>query len=151
MPTNVQNQQVMRASTGFCVQRAAAALPSSTIGTIFNINGGRVLIKSITGMVVTLLSGTNSTSIGVTPTSTGTSAPTALCTAGIIPVAAGSPLTGVLGGALLVTVPGGLIAATPFHAVIGAVTITPASTTTGTVSWDLIYVPIDPGASVTAA
>lgn len=151
MPTNVQNQQVMRASHGFCVQRAAAALPSSVIGTIFNITGGRVLLVSLTGIVATLLSGTNSTSVGLTPTNTGTSAPTALCSVGIIPVAAGSPLTALFGGALLVTVTGGLIASAPWHAVPGAITITPASTVTGTVAWDLIYAPIDPGAVVTAA
>src|SRR6266487_1988387 len=102
MPTPVQNQQVLRATTGFAVFRAAAALPSATIGTIFNITGGRVLIKSLSGTVVTLLSGTNSTTVGLTPTG-GASAPAALSSAGIIPVAVGSPVVSKLdGGALIV-------------------------------------------------
>lgn len=150
MSTNVQNQQVTRAAFGFCTQRAAAALPSSVIGSIFTISGGRILIRSLTGIVSTTLSGTNSTSVGLTPLNTGTSAPTILCTAGIIPVAAGSPLTGLFGGALLVTVAGGLVQAAPWLAVPGDVTITPASTVTGTVAWDLIWVPIDPAARVVA-
>jgi hypothetical protein len=152
MPTNVQNQQVLRASTGFVVFRAAAALPSTAIGTLFNITGGRVLIKALTGQVVTLLSGTNSTTAGLTPTVTGTSAPAALSSAGIIPVAVGSPIVSKLdGGALIVAAPGSVIGAAPWLALAGAVTITTASTVTGTVSWDLCYVPYDPGAVVTAA
>jgi hypothetical protein len=152
MPTNIQNQQILRATTGFLVSRAAVALPSTTIGTIFNITGGRVLIKALTGTVVTLLSGTNSTTVGLTPTVSGTSAPAVLSSAGVIPVAVGSPVVSKLdGGALIVVASGSVIAPTPWLAAAGAVTITTASTVTGTVSWDLVYVPLDPGAVVAAA
>lgn len=151
MPTNVQNQQILRANIGFLVSRPAAALPSTTIGSIFTISGGRVLIRALTGTVVTLLSGTNSTTVGLTP-SGGASAPAALSSAGVIPVAVGSPVVSKLdGGALIVVVSGSIIAPTPWLASAGAVTITTASTVTGTVSWDLVYVPLDPGASVAAA
>ena len=152
MPTAIQGQQVLRATTGFLVTRPAAALPSTTIGSIFTISGGRVLIKSLSGTVATLLSGTNSTTVGVTPTWNATSAPAVLSSAGIIPVAAGSPVMSKLdGGALVVVVSGGIIAPTPWLALPGAVTITTASTVTGTVSWELCYVPYDTGASVVAA
>ena len=153
MPTPAQNTQIRNATTGFLVARAAAALPSTTIGTIFNITGGRVLIKSLAGLVVTLLSGTNSTTVGLTPTASGgASAPAALSSAGIIPVTVGSPVVSKLdGGALIVAAPGSVIAPTPWLAVAGAVTITTASTVTGTVSWELIYVAYDAGAAVVAA
>jgi hypothetical protein len=151
MPTNVQNAQVLHATSGYLVTRAAAALPSTTIGTIFTITGGRVLIKAISGVVVALLSGTNSTTMGLTP-SGGASAPAALSSAGIIPVAVNSQIGSKLdGGALIVAVPGGIIAPSPWLAPAGAVTITTASTVTGTVQWDLLYAPYDPGASVVAA
>jgi hypothetical protein len=151
MPTPAQNAQVLHATSGFLVSRAAAALPSTTIGSIFTVTGGRILIKALTGTVVTLLSGTNSTTVGVTP-SGGASAPAVLSSAGIIPTAAGSPLMSKLdGGALIVVVSGGIIAPTPWLMQAGAVTITTASTVTGTVSWDLLYAPYDPGATVVAA
>ncbi len=150
MPTPVQNQQVMRASNGFVVYRAAAALPSSTLGSLFTISGGRALIRALTGQVVTLLSGTNSTSVGITPSITTTSAPTALCSAGVIPVAVGAPLTAVFGSALSVIVNGALLTQ-PWYAPAGDITITTASTVTGTVKWELIYVPLDPATVVVAA
>jgi hypothetical protein len=149
--TLIKNADVRTLTKGILVSRAAAALPSSTLGNIFTISGGRVLIVSLTGSVATLLSGTNSTTIGVTPTG-GASAPAVLSSAGIIPVAAGSPLiSNLAGGALSVVVSGGVIAATPFLALAGVVTITTASTVTGTVSWELIYVPLDVAAQVVAA
>lgn len=152
MPTNIQNQQVLRATTGFLVVRAAAALPSSTIGTIFNIAGGRVLIRHLGCIVSTTLSGTNSTTVGITPTFNATSAPAAFSSAGIIPTAAGSMCVSKLdGGAMIVVVNGSIIAPTPWAAPAGAVTVTTASTVTGTVSWEIVYTPLDPAASVTAA
>jgi hypothetical protein len=152
MPTNIQNQQVLRATSGFLVVRAAAALPSTAIGTIFNINGGRVLIRHLGCIVASTLSGTNSTTIGLTPTFNTTSAPAALSSAGIIPVATGSMCVSKLdGGALIVVVNGSIIAPTPWAAPAGALTITTASTVTGTVSWEIVYAPLDPAASVTAA
>lgn len=151
MPTPVQNAQVLRASTGFLVTRAAAALPSTTIGSLFTISGGQVLLKALIGQVVTLLSGTNSTTVGLTPLNTGTSAPAILSSAGIIPVAVGSPVVSKFdGGAMIVTVTGSLVAAAPYLTIPGDITITTASTVTGTVKWSLVYVPVDPGATVVA-
>jgi hypothetical protein len=152
MTTVYRNADVRLLTKGVLVSRAAAALPSTTIGSIFTITGGRILIVSLTGQVVTLLSGTNSTTVGLTPTWSGTSAPAALSSAGVIPVAAGSPVCSKLdGGALIVVASGSIIAPTPWVAAAGAVTITTASTVTGTVSWDLIWIPLDTAAAVVAA
>lgn len=138
---------------GLKVSRTAAALPSSTLGNIFTIAGGRVLIVSLTGSVVTTLSGTNSTTVGVTPTAAGAaSAPAALSSAGVIPITVGCVVSSKLDGAAMVVTPAGsLIAPTPYLALAGVVTITTASTVTGTMSWEMIYVPYDDGASVVAA
>jgi hypothetical protein len=148
-----QGAAVRLTALGINVTRTAAALPSSTLGNIFTVSGGRILIKSLTGLVQTLLSGTNSTTVGITPTlSGGASAPAILSSAGIIPVAVGSPVVSKLdGGALIVTVNGSLLPAAPYLTVPGSITITTASTVTGTVQWDLTYIPLDTGASVAAA
>lgn len=152
MGVYIPNASVRLIREGVLVTRTAAALPSSTLGSIFTITGGRILIVSLTGTVSTLLSGTNSTTVGLTPTYNTTSAPAILSSAGVIPVAAGSPVVSKLdGGALIVTVNGSLLPAAPYMTVPGAVTITTASTVTGTVQWDMIYVPVDLNASVAAA
>jgi len=152
MTTLIANKDVRTINKGILVSRAAAALPSTAIGTIFNITGGRILIVSLSGQVATLLSGTNSTTVGLTPTYNSTSAPAALSSAGIIPTAAGSPIVSKLdGGALIVAASGSVIAPSPWLATPGAVTITTASTVTGTVGWEILYVPLDNGAQVAAA
>lgn len=148
-----KNRDVRLLALGINVTRPAAALPSSTLGNIFTVTGGRILITSLTGLVQTLLSGTNSTTVGITPTlSGGASAPAILSSAGVIPVTVGSPVVSKLdGGALVVTVNGSLLPAAPYLMVPGVVTITTASTVTGTVQWDLAYIPLDLGAQVAAA
>jgi hypothetical protein len=152
MSTLIKAQDVRTIAVGINVSRAAAALPSTTIGSLFTITGGRVLLKALHGQVVTLLSGTNSTTVGLTPLNTGTSSPAILSSAGIIPVAAGSPVVSKFdGGALIVTVTGSLIAAAGYVTIPGDITITTGSTVTGTVKWDLLYVPLDVGAAVVAA
>lgn len=153
MPDFIAGQQLRRLQLGSRVLRPAAALPSTALGSIFTISGGRVLITSLTGIVVTTLSGTNSTTVGVTPTAAGAaSAPQALSSAGIIPVTVGCAVSSKLDGAALVVTPAGsLIAPAPYMALAGVVTITTASTVTGTMQWELLYVPLDDGAAVVAA
>ena len=153
MTTIIANKDVRTIAYGINVTRTAAALPSSTIGNIFTVTGGRILIRRLSGLVVTLLSGTNSTTVGITPTlSGGASAPAILSSAGVIPVTVGSPVVSKLdGGALIVTVNGSLNPAAGYETVPGSITITTASTVTGTVQWDLTYIPLDIGAQVAAA
>lgn len=152
MTTIIANASVRTITEGIWVSRTAAALPSTALGSIFTITGGRILIKALVGQVATLLSGTNSTTVGITPAYNTTSAPAILSSAGVIPVAAGSPFCSKLdAGALIVTVNGSLLPAAPYMTVPGAITITTASTVTGTVEWDLVYVPLDIGAQVVAA
>lgn len=151
MSTLIKSADVRTISLGINVSRAAAALPSTGIGSLFTISGGRVLLKVLHGQVVTLLSGTNSTTVGLTPLNTGTSAPAILSSAGVIPVAVGSPVVSKFdAGALIVTVNGSLVPAAGYVAIPGDVTITTGSTVTGTVKWDLVYVPLDVGATVVA-
>jgi hypothetical protein len=153
MTTLIKNADVRTIALGINVTRTAAALPSSTLGNIFTVSGGRILIVRLSGLVQTLLSGTNSTTVGITPTlSGGASAPAILSSAGVIPVAVGSPVVSKLdGGALIVTVNGSLNPAAGYETVPGSITITTASTVTGTVQWDLTYIPLDSAAQVVAA
>lgn len=151
MPTSAQNVQVQRASTGWVTTRAAEALPSTTIKSLFTATG-KVMIKAVYGQVVTVLSGTNSTTIGITPIATSTSAPAILSSAGIIALAVGAPFVSKLdGGAMIVTVTGSLMAASPYIMVAGDITCTTASTVTGTVTWGCVWVPLDVGSNLVAS
>lgn len=151
MPTAVQGQQVLRATHGFLVSRGTAALPQTTIGSIFTVTGGRIIIVSLVGEVTTVLgAGVNAVSIGNTP-SGGASAPTTLGTATSVATAAVGTIIGAnAGGAVIVSVSG--TALTPKYLMdAGAITITTTGSVTGSVKWDLVYVPHDPGATVVAA
>ena len=155
MTTLIKNADVRTLGLGICVTRAAALTPATGIGSIFNITGGRIAIKSLTGLVVAAMPATvNTITVGLTPTYNTTSAPAILSSAGTVTsLAAGAPITSKLdGGALIVAVNGGIMAPTPWVAVPGAVTITTSATSaTGTIQWDLVYVPLDVAAQVTAA
>jgi len=156
MPTNIQNQQILRATTGFLVSRATAALPAGVKGSIFTVSGGRIQVKLLVGEVTTVLGATvTSLVIGNTPT-VGSAVANSLATTAVITSAvAGTHLTASPGGALIITdianANGVVVPTATFLCPAGGIDITPTATNTGSVKWDLWYVPLDPGATVVAA
>lgn len=141
------------------MSRATDTLPQSTDEAIFTITGGRVLVIGLVGEVTTVI-GTGTTpdlKIKFNPTATGSDFD--LCTAvSISDDAVGQAYT-IAGdvetpGALLV---GGSVGqanpvfAKPLMLPEGDIEIDMDESVTGSVAWDLIYVPLDNGASVAAA
>lgn len=155
MTTIIANSAVRLISEGILVSRATAALPATALGNIFTITGGRILVVGLIGEVTTAVQNQACTiSIGTAPT-VGTGSATALgTTSSIIAAPIGTHFSSNPGGATvtdLTTQAGVLVPAAGFLVDAGSITITTSATNTGSVKWDLIFVPWDNGASVAAA
>ncbi len=167
MATLNQNKDVRLLQAGLKVSRAAATLPQTVqnggTAAIFTISGGRVLLTSLVGSVVTALGSTTSTlSLGYVNNQGGTST-TILGTAGTASSAlVGAQFVSVPGGALITDQFGGSAASTgaavasfksPFLLNPGSITVSQsaANTPTGTVKWDCTYTPYDDGGQIAAA
>jgi hypothetical protein len=143
-----------KALLGLSVARATATLPATTQAAIFTVAGGRVLVTSLVGTVTTA-TGATATNLSVTgnPTS-GTDVVLASVVASAskeigatftLPVTFGSALQVQNAGAA------GLPLGTGYILNAGTLDLITSATNTGSVKWDLTYVPIDAGATVTAA
>lgn len=158
MATQVPGNKVLQVTTGNYVARPTNTIPQTATGTIFNINNGRVFLTSLVGVVTTVMGATATTlSVGVTPT-VGSAQPAGLASATAVTSAAvGAPLalSTTVGGALVVGAAGAPVVAGPttpsFLLSAGALTVTTSASDTGSIQWTLTYVPLDPGASVSAA
>jgi hypothetical protein len=141
---------------GIRVNRATAALPQTTAAPIFTIAGGRVAILSLTGEVTTIIqTQANATKLQFDPTDAG--ATQDLCaTTDITADAVGTvySITGTPAGVLsdaLNYLPPNLGLANPLILKPGGILLSCAASNTGSVKWQLFYVPLDDGAVVTAA
>lgn len=135
---------------------AAASNPQAASRALFNVVGGRVLVKLLLGEVTTVQeTATNNMSVTFTPTG-GSNADVASaldCTgdaAGTYYFVEGDGTALVAGSTVKF---GAIPAAVAQGFVIDAGTIywKSAHSTTGAVKWDIYYTPIDPGAHVVAA
>jgi hypothetical protein len=138
---------------GFRVDRATAALPASISAPIFNVVGGRVALLGILGEVTVIIQAqANATKLVGTPT-VGTAVD--LCaTADINALEVGGKLSlaGPLATALQKTLAGANVM--PTNGVVlstGTLNLSCAATNTGSIKWSVWYVPLDDGASITAA
>lgn len=154
MATGVGATGLKKSVLGVAVSRSAAVLPATTQAAIFTISGGRVLITSLIG-TFTVAGSATATTLKITgnPTS-GTDVDLATATA-VTSKEVGSIITlpAAAGGAVVVTNAGGALVPLGSGLVLNAGTldIVTSATNTGQVKWDLTYVPIDAGASVSAA
>jgi len=139
-------------------EKAAAALPQTAAGTLFNVTGGKILVLGIYGEVTTVIQ----TQANVTKlqfVSTTPAATTDLCaTLDITAKAVGSvfSIVGVLATAMKVTtnnlvVPADDIPAPGLTIGIGAIKLNCGASNTGAVKWTIRWVPIEAGANVAAA
>jgi hypothetical protein len=153
--TTIQNSSVRLISEGILVARATATLPATATGNIFTVSGGRILVVALVGEVTTAVQNQACTlAIGSAPT-VGVGSTTALGTASSIIAAPIGTHFGINPGSAtatdLTTQAGVAVPAARFIADVGTLTITTSATNTGSVKWDLIYVPWDNAASVVAA
>lgn len=140
---------------GILVSKAAADLPATTTGALFTIAGGRVLVSLILGEVATIIqTQVNNTKLQFDPTDAG--ATQDLCA--VLDISADAVgtmyhISGLPSDALrdnLNFARGGLVGA-PLVLKPGQILLNCAATNTGQVKWDLVYKPLDAGATVAAA
>lgn len=141
---------------GLTVTRTAALQPQTAQAAIFTVGTGKVLVTGLVGEVVVATPATvNTLKVTGNPTSgTDVDWTSATSTASL---EVGSIITlGVTsGGALVVKAAGGGNGLMPYVGYVAQVgtldLVTSGSAATGTIKWVLTYVPLDTGASVSAA
>lgn len=159
MPTNIQNQQVLRASTGFQVVRTSS-LVAQSLTSMFTITGGRIQVNLLYAKLTIATDASNATTITLGFTASegaGANIATAIASSSVVGVVREIGTHWVtattVGGALQI----GATAATPlppsgkFILGPGVITYTGGvGVNPGSAQWYLNYVPLDPGASVVA-
>jgi hypothetical protein len=155
MSVLIQGSQIRQILLGTKVDRATATLPQTATGTLFTVAGGRVLLTSIVGEVTVAL-GATATSANLVHTPTvGTVGD--LCAATVVTSDEVGTLYGIRGDAtslLSSNAPTSARTGVPAHPVVlpvGAIGLKTTAGDTGSVKWSLTYVPLDDGATVTAA
>jgi hypothetical protein len=136
------------------VSKATAALPATAAAAIFNVVGGRVILKALLGEVTTIIQA-QACNLKVTanPT-TGTSVDLA-SNLDVNADEAGCLYTAELDGTALIGANAGAAMSgvgAPFAIVnVGSIDLETSATNTGSVKWDIFYIPVDPGAYITSA
>lgn len=160
MTTIIQGDQLQKILFGTKVSRAAATLPQTTTAAIFTVAGGRVLITGLIGQVTTIIQAqANAIKLIANPT-----------VGSDVDLCATVDINGLEAGGLLSLTPD--LDATPFSVALdkqlagaipfgyaaralcvaaGTIDLSCAASNTGSVKWDLTYIPLDTGASVAAA
>ena len=153
MTTLIQGAQMRALLFGIRVSRSTAALPQTTTGALFTVTGGRILLTSIVGEVTTgIQAQANAVKLRATPT-TG-SVNDLSGTVDVNGAAAGALLgaTGLAGDALVLSTGGGVSnLRNPIVVAIGSIGLNTAASNTGSVKWDITYIPLDDAATVAAA
>jgi hypothetical protein len=153
MSVLIAGDQLRTILFGTKVDRTTAALPQTTQSALFTVTGGRVLITSIVGEVTTVIqTQANATKIVANPT-TGTDVD--LCatldiTADQVGCLYG--ITGLFSDAMVGANAGATVV--PRNSVVvpvGTIDLSCAASNTGAAKWSITYIPLDNGASVTAA
>lgn len=140
---------------GTRVDRAAATIPQTANGVLFNVTGGRVAITGFVGQVTTVIGGAATTAKIVSTPTVGTAVDLTAAVA-ITTQEVGSQVTlpAATGGNLVVKNGGGggqLQPVSPYVVPVGTIGVTTSASTTGAMSWTVTYVPLDDGAAVSAA
>ncbi|MET8766327.1 hypothetical protein [Streptomyces sp. NPDC004658] len=155
MSVLIQSDQLRTLAVGTKVDRATAALPQTTQSPIFTVAGGRVLVTGLVGEVTTVM-GATATNLKVTANPTTGSDVDLAANAAVTSKEVGSLITlpAASGSALVVKNGGGggqFPAHNPYVVPVGTIDLVTDASDTGSVKWTLTYVPLDNGATVTAA
>lgn len=156
MSTLIHGDQLRNLNQGILVSRATAALPASTDEALFTISGGRIFLLGILGEVTTVIqTQACNTKLKLNPTATGSDVD--LCAVlDITADAVGTyyTITGTFAtamqGATVHCAAANTMLPQPLLLGAGDIELDCAATNTGSVKWDLWYVPLDNGASVAA-
>lgn len=158
MSVIISGPQVRMISLGTKVDRATAALPQTTAGTLFTVTGGRIILTSILGEVTTIIqTQTNATKLQSVPT-----------TGSTVDLCATKDITALEAGGFLSLIAEADVSpfsaalqqqnagATTLHGLsiiipIGAIKLNCAASNTGNVKWSMTYIAFDDGATVVAA
>lgn len=138
---------------GVRVDKTATTNPQTAAVDLFTISGGRVAMTAIVGEVTTIMGAVgNNTQLRSNPT-TGTTSPIcAVLDTANDEVGTLYGITGLVSDALVGDDAGGVAMQTrPVVLPIGSLELHCAANNTGATKWTLFYVPIDDGATVTAA
>jgi hypothetical protein len=154
MSTMIKSADVRTIGAGLAVSRATSTLPATAALNIFTVSGGRVLLRYLVGEVTTIIQAQACTvKVTLTPT-TGTAVDLSAVSASISGLEVGGKLglPATAATALVTGNAGGIITKQAEWVLpIGNLSYTTSATNTGSIKWDLIYVPLDNGATVTAA
>lgn len=156
MSTLIQGDQLRSLLCGVKVQRATAALPQTAAGALFTVTGGKVLVTSLIGEVTTVIqTQADNTKLTFDPSDAG--ATQDLCAVldvtgdavGTLYSITGTPATAMQDA--LNFLPSSKVPAQPIVLKPGSILLDCAASNTGSVKWELTYIPLDGGASVAAA
>lgn len=154
MTTLIKNADVRTIALGINVSRATSALPATAALNIFTVSGGRILLISLVGEVTTIIQAQACTiKVTSTPT-TGTAVDLSAVSASLSGLEVGGKLAlpAAAATALVSGNAGGVIAKQASWVIpIGNISYTTSATNTGSIKWDLTYVPLDAAAQVVAA
>jgi hypothetical protein len=155
MPTLNQSQinALKSVKLGVQVSRPTAGLPATTATPIFNVIGGRILLLQILGEVTTIIQAqADNTKLVANPTVGSDVDMCAVLDITGIEVGGKLGITGTPANAMFKGNGGSIPAQTvPVIVNVGTIDLNCAATNTGSVKWDLFYVPLDDGAYVTVA
>jgi hypothetical protein len=147
-PAGVDQQAITASRFGLRTDKATAALPASTTGTLFTITGGRVAILGIIGEVTTALQAQACTLKLVSTPTTGTAVD--ICATLDVngkEIGALFGITGTFATALVGANAGaGVMCTQPVVAPIGTIKASTGATNTGSVKWTCYWLPLDDGA-----
>jgi hypothetical protein len=154
MYTNQNRDAITTTQLGFHVSRPTATLPQTATGNLFTVAGGRCLVKLLFGEVTTAIQ--NSDPVAkITLTPTVGSAVDVASTVDLSSLEIGGKLMVEGDGTALVkgNAGGAFFAAGQheFVATTGTIDMICGASKTGSVKWDLWYVPLDEGAAISAA
>lgn len=150
MTSMISGKSLRDIGFGVRVDKATAALPQTTTGTLFTVSGGRIILTSIVGEVTTIIqTQANATKLISTPT-TGTAVD--MCATLDITADEVGCLYGITGlqSDALIGLNAGLTRLPSQLQVIpiGTIKLSCAASNTGSVKWSMTYIPLDVGASV---
>lgn len=152
----IQGYQIREINLGVSVNEPAKPLPSGGTSPLFTVIGGRVVITALIGTATSAGGTTVATSVQITtaPTSgTSVALSTATTAAGVITVAQNNMISLVapIAGVANPIFAGAATAGDGAHvAPVGTINVTTVGAATGSMTWDLLYIPFDTGAYVAA-
>ena len=150
MASQIAGSTLRNAVYGIKVERAAAALPQTATGNLFQILNGRVLVTALVGEITTAVQA-QATTIKLNALASTPNTNADMCATVDLNAAAVGQLLGIT-GVLATAMTLGPFVPQPNEQVFapGFIRAITGASSTGAVKWTLTYIPIDDGASVAA-